>query len=197
MIGSARVARKTSPDLFVLLLRASIKVTFSGVPSGIWKTALTLGRSASRFPAFGAFGFAGVAGAAVLTDEVALSCNGWSGWTELAAASSVDPLEHPPSVKIRVTIKKIDKNGFMDPSVICSSSQSRVVQSAGVVSSAKRLRRPDHPFPPSLRVAQPPLLCEERIRASKGHTISNRCLANRCNRCIVSLLLSGRARGPV
>src|SRR5947209_17481566 len=101
MIGSARVARKTSPDLFVLLLRASIKVTFSGVPSGIWKIALTLGRSASRFPAFGAFGFAGVAGAAVLTDEVALACIGWSGWTGLAGGSPVEPFEHPPCGKVR------------------------------------------------------------------------------------------------
>src|SRR5438876_12434257 len=119
MIGSARVARKTSPDLFVLLLRASIKVTSSGVPSGIWKIALTLGRSASRFPAFGAFGFAGVAGAAVLTDEVALSCSGWSGLTALAAASSVEPLEHPTSGEARVAIKKIDKKGFKEPFVIC------------------------------------------------------------------------------
>src|SRR5207249_6277053 len=109
MIGSARVARKTSPDLFVLLLRASIKVTSSGVPSGIWKTALTLGRSASRFPAFGAFGFAGVAGAAVLTDEVALSCGGWSGWAGLAAASSVEAFGHSPHVEIRVAIKKVKK----------------------------------------------------------------------------------------
>src|SRR2546425_9522406 len=100
MIGSARVARKTSPDLFVLLLRASIKVTSSGVPSGIWKTALTLGRSASRFPAFGAFGFAGVAGAAGLTDEVALSCGGWGGWGGGAAASSVGCLGAPPPPEI-------------------------------------------------------------------------------------------------
>src|SRR2546425_7023446 len=97
MIGSARVARKTSPDLFVLLLRASIKVTSSGVPSGIWKTALTLGRSASRFPAFGAFGFAGVAGAAGLSGEGALSCRGWGRWGGGAGAAFVGALgESPP-----------------------------------------------------------------------------------------------------
>ncbi|PYS09051.1 MAG: hypothetical protein DMG15_25055 [Acidobacteria bacterium] len=88
--GSASVARNISPDLFFRLLTPSIKVTLNDVPAGISKTAGTLG-------VFGA------------------SLTGCSGLTELAAASWVEPFEHPLTVKTTATIKKMDKNGFIDP----------------------------------------------------------------------------------